>query len=700
MNYAIYIKNNGTRTNSSNWTFKASYDGVDVYNASGRQVITNDVASSGGVKKLFEGSFDVYHNTGGDKTINFSASISKGSYTQWDPGSCSLSGNFTLTTIPREANFTYNYLENVAGYNGLHGIRVLWGADSTCDWVRYSLNGGAWTDAGGQDFVIWGLNPATTYSIRLSIRRADSQLWTESKTMWGTTRDINRITSGTPNVSNGSSLRVTASSNSGANCRIRIECGGASRLSKNGTDVTFSVAEIESLMQYSPNNASFTIRVVADTLDNNGNATYYHWNDGTYTINNSNPIFNDFNFEDINPTTVALTGNNQDCIIGHSNIKVTIPSSMKATAQNYATMNKYRFTCGTASNDAEYVSSEDVTITLNNVISSVYSVFAIDSRNCVTQVDRLANNVINYTNIQKDSEISCIRVDSQGHHTGVSELVQLSFSGKIWKGNFGVQENSITSATYRYTDAQTGQWVNGVTTITPTVDANGNFEFVGLIRGDSNLGFEINNSYNLEIYVTDKLSMVKYTASLSSGKPHVAYAKNGIGLMGKYDEDVGGIVQADGRIIFPDSTKYSLEENTSSTMEVGDPRGYYFEFEKLEVGQYNGKPLYRVVVHVVEEDSEFRSLFSNSSMSAAQPYVDFRLYNSFDYLRVEYAQVRFSNGSGLMITLDNNYYLDNGDFFNVYRRAGAYENIRVKMGSVEYDDIDYIEFSLLFTESD
>ena len=58
------------------------------------------------------------------------------------------------------------------------------------------------------------------------------------------------------------------------------------------------------------------------------------------SITNANPTFYNFIFEDINSTTVSLTGNNQNVIIGYSNVRATIPLEYKAIANKQATMSK------------------------------------------------------------------------------------------------------------------------------------------------------------------------------------------------------------------------------------------------------------------------------------------------------------------------------------------------------------------------
>lgn len=109
--YEVYVQNGDRRTDSNGWTFNAKIDGSDVYNATGRNLKTNDVDFYA-AKKVFEGTKVIGHNTDGSKTISFSAKLSKSSYSSFDPGECNLSGNVTLTKIDR-----YPMLTNAPNFN-------------------------------------------------------------------------------------------------------------------------------------------------------------------------------------------------------------------------------------------------------------------------------------------------------------------------------------------------------------------------------------------------------------------------------------------------------------------------------------------------------------------------------------------------------------------------------------------------------
>ena len=90
----------------------------------------------------------------------------------------------TLPTIPRYAVIT---AFSLAVPNVIGRLTANWSADSTCDAVQYSLNGGAWTSATyGASFNIDGLTNGTQYSVKIRVKRTDSQLWTESSEVNGT----------------------------------------------------------------------------------------------------------------------------------------------------------------------------------------------------------------------------------------------------------------------------------------------------------------------------------------------------------------------------------------------------------------------------------------------------------------------------------------------------------------------------------
>ena len=378
--------------------------------------------------------------------------------------------------------------------------------------------------------------------------------------------------------------RITFTNPAGFRINARLEFAGTVIRRDNITNTgsyTFDLtnAERDLLRSKTPNSNSLKVREVIATCLSGTTESFWSWQDKTMTIINGNPTFSNFEFEDVNPTTLALTGNNQNIIQGYSNVKATIPVEFIAEAQKGAAMVKYSFTCSDDQRDITYSSDSSTNNTIENVKSGVFNVYAIDSRNNSTLVTKNANQTIAYNPLTKGN----ITVTRQN---GSSEQTTLVLNGKADLVDFGNVINSIQEAKYRYKITDSSTW-SSYNNITLTVDNNGNYSFNGLIQGDTNTGFNVEHSYNIEVVISDELSSVTFTANLGSGIPNIALHKNGVGIMGKYDTSVGGLLQVGGANIITDF----------STNEV-----------KLPIKWIDNKPIYRKVFSGTFTSSNTRTI--------------------------------------------------------------------------------------------
>lgn len=310
-------------------------------------------------------------------------------------------------------------------------------------------------------------------------------------------------------------------------------------IDKEDTSYQFNLTseEREDLRELIPNDNSLQVKFYIKTVIS-GN-TYYSSLKKTMTLVNANPTFSNFTFADTNSTTTALTGNNQYCVLGYSNIQATVSTTNKATANKSATMSKYRFTIGEASTDITYSSSASVDGTINNASSGTFTLYAIDSRNNSTPVTKLATVVKEYQNIYINRQETKIARNNNG--TGTS--AQLTLKGTLWNNSFGSVTNSIQSITYQYKKTTSSTWVTGATSITATASGN-NYSFTGYIAGDGGSGeWDASDSYNVRITITDRLSTDTVDIILNSGEPTMALAKTGMAIMGMYDTSLGGALQ-------------------------------------------------------------------------------------------------------------------------------------------------------------
>ena len=341
-------------------------------------------------------------------------------------------------------------------------------------------------------------------------------------------------------------MTFTNPSNGYFGLKAKMEAGGNTEiisrtLSNTATSCTFNLTEQERdlLRNLIPNSNSLPVRFTIVSMSGSSELNF-SWLDRTMTIVNGNPVFSDFEFEDLNSDTVALTGNDQTIIKGYSNIDIRIPVLNKAEAIKGATMSKYRIVVGDYTEDLEYSDSAMVSSsTISKVTTGTMNVYAIDSRNNSTLVTKLATREINYTNATIDSSSKIERNDS-----GVGTSGILTYSGTYWNDDFGDEVNAIESVSYEFKPTSSSTWETGTTDITPTI-SNDNFSFTGIVRSNaSDYTFDIATSYDFRITITDKLTTTVYVFTpLASGTPNLALSENGTAIGMSYDESEGGAVQ-------------------------------------------------------------------------------------------------------------------------------------------------------------
>ena len=330
------------------------------------------------------------------------------------------------------------------------------------------------------------------------------------------------------------------------------------------------------LRNSTPNSNTLAVREVIATCENGSTENAWSWKDRTMTIINANPVFNNFEFEDTNVITTALTGNNQNNINGYSNIKATISTSNKAIAQKGATMSKYRFVIDNLTIDIPYNDNTSVNGTITGASSGTFQVYAIDSRNNSTLATKLANQVINYKPISINTSSKVER-----NNSGVGGNAILSYSGEIWNNSFGHVSNSVQSATYQFKKTSDNQWITGTTDITPTL-TNNTFDFNNIVRSDNpDYTFDLEASYDFRIIIRDMLSTATIQLTpMASAIPNISLADKGVGIMCDYDENLGGLLQVGGEIIGEQKDIYSSSETKTNKIWIND------------------KPIYRKVVAV------------------------------------------------------------------------------------------------------
>lgn len=296
--------------------------------------------------------------------------------------------------------------------------------------------------------------------------------------------------------------------------------GGYANVNKTGTSATFVLTQgqrdnIRSIMSAVN---SMTVRYYLNTQI--GGSDFRPYVERTLTIVNATPLMNNFSYEDTNNTTKALTGNDQIIIKGKSNLRIF---NITATALKYATKKSVIVDSVSANWTDTYEK------TINNYNKNNIGIAMVDSRNNTSSTMTKTITFKEYFDITKGQQ----EIERGGQ--GIGEEVTINCKGTWWNDTFGQVANAIVGS-YRFRKTGASSWVAGTTAITIN-STNNNFVINQIIKGDTNAGFDINESYDVEVIVSDKLSTQTFTFTLIAGSPAIAILGNKISLGGKYDEN-------------------------------------------------------------------------------------------------------------------------------------------------------------------
>ena len=530
-----------------------------------------------GTTTLISGTKDISHNPNGTKS--FAVSISGWTWDSTWTSANNSSNPFVLDTIPR---YTTVSTWSVASRTET-SIKLNWKTADTCSQIRYGTSTSSYTTAnvnGNSGVVeITGLQEGQSYTLYFMPKRKDSNLWGDgSSETWKSISNQSPIPypycSSAPNftIGNNVTLQLYNPLNRTVELQMYSFVGNVfinvPKISTNvNGEFSFPASNYtQQLYDSIPEAKSSQYNI---DVWYNGHKSINGGNSYSVDENNCRPTFSNFTYADTNATTVALTGNNQKVVRGYSNITATISTANKATVATGKGSNIYmkRYDLiidGNGTNSGNYSDNSDVTITTNGANSGSIKVSAVDSRNIVREVPKTAE-VISYTNIQRGN-ISVTRAGNVG------EATTLTFEGTMWSGDFGSATNTITSVQYRFKSTAAGSSWSAYASLTPPTPSGNSYSFSGLIAGDEgNTGFSVDNSFNIEVVVSDRLSSITFTATLGTGIPHVAFGNNGLSIKQPYDDNDGSALQVNGNIKASSFNNYILDLQAYNTTDTCVP---------------------------------------------------------------------------------------------------------------------------------
>ena len=343
--------------------------------------------------------------------------------------------------------------------------------------------------------------------------------------------------------------------------------------------------ELNTIYNSVPNNNSQTITFTLTTYSNSDKTTQIGVSSVyniTGNIVNANPTLTGFDYEDTNPLTLNLSGDSNKIINGYSTLKI---SNLVANANKGATLKLVQI------NNVQYPYDTNFSVSIPNWSGNVIIMYVFDSRNNSTKLEVPIG--INYIDYKEKVIInkSCTR------YANVNEESNLSFSGEWFNSSFGAYNNQL-SATYKYRQKGGNEWIQGTTNINITVDGN-TYSYSGYIKGDTNNGFATENSYEIEIIVTDSLSSKSDTTILIAGEPAMDIYHSNISIGGYYNEDEN---EAQYQSQFHKKTNfyngvYKNGVEIATLNDIPSPLDIYSTDEvKTNKVWIDGKPIYRRVV--------------------------------------------------------------------------------------------------------
>ena len=321
-------------------------------------------------------------------------------------------------------------------------------------------------------------------------------------------------------------------------------------------------------------------------------------------IVNANPTFTSFNYQDVNNKTIALTGSSSKIVNGYSTLRV---NNLVCNANKGATLQLIQI------NDTQYPYSENFTIDIEKWASNNITIYVIDSRNNSTKLEVLIGiNFVNYTE-KTITNKSCLRDGS------INEESVLSFSGTFFNSSFGAVDNTLT-ASYKYKETGSNVWISGNTALNLTIN-NNNFSYSGYIKGDTNVGFSADKSFDIQITINDLLSERTTTLILAVGEPAIDIYKSNIAFGGIYNENESEY-QAQFKKptnfysgVYKNGVEIATLNDIPSTLDV-------YSTEETIVGTWMGKPLYRKS-YIIEGITAVSYTFSLASLNMDMCFFDF-----------------------------------------------------------------------------
>ena len=422
------------------------------------------------------------------------------------------------------------------------------------------------------------LSPGTTYNLKISVKRADSGLWTTSNNYQFTTTPIATLTNTSIDFNIGQDLILTFKDYENNKSYLALDVQKEDETWEEVATVdevlqmetfTWELSSIASIL-YSKvvtrNRANIRIRC-GTTIDDE---KYYQTLTGIMSVVNSDPQFSNFSYGDANTVTQKVLGNTSYMPEKLGNMQAHISVANKAVALNQAYIVQY--IANIIDSSGKVILTSNIPYSSTNQIDFIFgslstadtytiNIYAIDSRGNTSQTVTKTFRVLPYHS--PVSNIVLRRLNNYEEETTISIRSQYS---KLVVGN--TNKNDSFNIKYRY--GEIGKDLpTTYTTITGLVSSSLNStDMVVTFSANPfvNLKDQSNKSFNFEFQIIDKIGTILETVIVEQGVPLTFQSETGhlsVGMLPEWDSPAKFQVASDILATDKDGTKKLVLEEIS-----------------------------------------------------------------------------------------------------------------------------------------
>lgn len=543
---------NGSTENSSNVTVKLYYKKSNQASASTYGTLKGNLYINGTAYSYSKSvtlacnntysliaskTVKINHNSDGKKSITIDATggISGTSFTS---SNCPAK-TINLDTIPRYAETTIGTLNSAQTT-----ITIPWNSNAALNALRIYVNGTLNKaleniSATSGTVTVGGLEPNTSYSIKLEGQRKDSNLWKYSDDKTITTQPITSISSNTNiNFTIGNNLTLTFNNYNVKQFYLTLHVLNSSNewvqvLSTGkmqSSSYTWSLSSHTStLYAQTKNSNSVNIQIRCYT-ETGANEIKYTAKSGTMSINVSNnlPTAPSIACQNTDGTSNSVLGNKSYIPTNRTGMKLKI--STLSTAKNNASIVCYMLSVKNASgaivnsSTLSSITSAPYTVDLGNfTVAGTYTatVYAVDSRGNASNNAKATFTVLNYgaprvtvnlarqNNFERSTSLNLTIVYSNLKISGTSKNTNISIKYRYGAVG-GSYSNYVTIPLSSFTLSDKGEYTEGKLTKTITLE------------------LDQKQSYNVQVQICDSLGTpFNYDSLVGQGIPIMAQMDSG-----------------------------------------------------------------------------------------------------------------------------------------------------------------------------